>query len=141
MITQNIQTLKNPSLDFQGTDEELKTLISLLEFELRANPGQKGVGLSAIQINIPLKVSIIRHDKVIFNLYNAKIVKAEQPFIFDGEGCLSFPNLYKKTKRFNIIEVMNGNGELLKFSGFDAVAVQHELDHVEGIIFTERVAE
>ena len=141
MITQNVQTLKNISVDFIGSEEELKILISLLEFELVNNSEQKGVGLSAIQINIPIRVAIIRNGKEAFNLYNAKIIKQEQPFVFEGEGCLSFPQQYCNTKRFNLIEILNGNGEVLKFSGFLACAVQHELDHWDGIIFTERINE
>lgn len=136
MITINEQTLRNPSLDFKGTDEELKTLISLLEFELKSAPG-KGIGLSAIQINIPLKVAIIRSGKDIFNLYNAIIMKVEQPFVFRGEGCLSFPGVYENTNRYNLIEVKNGNGEVLKFSGVLAVAVQHEIGHWYSDLFID----
>ena len=139
MVTTNVDTLKNISLDFTGTTEELKTLISLLEFELQSNPGQNGVGLAAIQINIPLRVAIIRNGKEAFNLYKAKIIKAEQPFIFEQEGCLSFPNQYYNTNRYNLIEVLNGNGEILKFSGFNAVIASHEIDHWNSVIFTEKI--
>ena len=82
MITQNSQTLRNISLDFTGTLEELYSLFSLLEFELKSHPGQKGVGFSGIQINVPIRVAIIRHEKTAINLYNAVITKQEQPFIF-----------------------------------------------------------
>jgi methionyl-tRNA formyltransferase len=138
MITQNLETLRNVSLDFAGTDEDFKTLISLLEFELKVNQ-QKGVGLSAIQINVPLRVAIIRQDKTVLNLFNAKIIKAEQPFTFKGEGCLSFPGDYHDTKRFNLVTIRNGNGEEIKLSGFLAVAAQHEMDHWDGVVFTDKV--
>ena len=141
MVTTNVDTLKNISLDFTGTTEELKTLISLLEFELQSNPGQNGVGLAAIQINIPIRVAIIRFGKEVYNIYNAKIIRQEQPFIYKGEGCLSFPQQYYNTKRFNLIEILNGNGEILKFSGFLAVVVNHEIDHWNGVIFTEKINE
>ena len=131
MITRNTDTLKNISLDFTGTPEEYSKLINLLEFELRAsNP--KGVGLSAIQINIPLRVAIIRHDKVGLNLYNTEIIDKSQPFIFKGEGCLSFPGQFINTKRYNQITIRNGNGETASFSGFTAIAIQHEIAHWSG---------
>ena len=128
MITYNQDTLKNISLDFTGSAEELQTLIYLLEFDLKNSPN-KGVGLSAIQINIPLRVAIIRHEKTVINLYNAKIIKMEQPFTFKQEGCLSIPGIFLDTKRYNIIEIRNGDSEILKLSGFIAVAVQHEICH------------
>jgi peptide deformylase len=138
MITQNIDTLRNPSLDFMGSAEDLKALISLLEFELKSNPGN-GVGLSAIQINIPLRVAVIRAEKTVINLINAKIIKAEQPFTFKGEGCLSFPGEFHNTTRFNIVNILNGDGEEIKLSGFLAVVAQHEMDHWEGAIFRDKV--
>lgn len=140
MITQNLETLRNPSLDFTGTDEELKTLISLLEFELKSSPGQKGVGLSAIQINVPMRVAIIRHEKTVINLYNAVITKTEQPYTFTNEGCLSFPQKFIDTTRFNLIEVLNGDGTVLKFSGFISACVQHEIDHFNAILYLDRSA-
>lgn len=138
MITQNVDTLRNISLDFTGSDDDFKALITLLEFELKSNPNGKGVGLSAIQINVPLRVAIIRHEKQIVNLFNAVIIKAEQPYTFKGEGCLSFPGMFHDTKRYNILTVRNGNGEELKFSGFMAAVVQHELDHWEGVVFMDK---
>jgi peptide deformylase len=138
MITQNVDTLRNISLDFSGTDDDFKALITLLEFELKSNPNGKGVGLSAIQINVPVRVAIVRFEKQVFNLFNAKIVHKEQPYTFKGEGCLSFPGMFHDTKRYNLIRVLNGNGEELKFSGFLAAIVQHELDHWDGVVFTDK---
>jgi len=137
MITTNLETLRNPSLPFTGSIDELKELISVLEFELSSSQ-RKGVGLSAIQINIPLRVAIIRADKTILNLVNAEIIKAEQPFTFKGEGCLSFPGEFKNTTRFNIITVLNGDGEELKLSGFLAVVAQHEIGHFDGEVFLDK---
>jgi peptide deformylase len=142
IITDQIK-LRTKSALFQGTKEELSTLFKQLESELI-----NGYGLSAIQIDIPLKVSIIRirncvksQKRVIIkaiNLYNAEITKQEQPFAFVGEGCLSIPDVYKKTNRYNSIEIKNGDGQILKFTGFEAVVVQHEIDHTNGILFTDR---
>jgi len=148
-ITKNINTLRQVSDPFVGTKEELQAAFDCLEYEFKNHP-VKGNGLSGIQINIPYKVSIIRIEKEIkkfglkkkittsYNLYNAEITKKEQKFVFKGEGCLSFPGQFKDTVRYNILEVKNGDGEVFKFSGLEAVVVQHELDHVDGILFTDR---
>ena len=131
MITQNQSTLKNISLNFEGSAEDYANIIHVLEFEL-ANSKPKGVGLSAIQINIPLRVAIIRMGKKGFNLFNTEIIEKSQPFVFKNEGCLSFPGKYINTKRYNQITIRNGNGEEAKLSGDDAIVVQHEISHWEG---------
>ena len=138
MITYNIETLRNPSLDFDGTEENLKHIIMLLEFELKTHPQTSGVGLSAIQINVPVKVAIVRLEKLVLNLINAQIIHAEQPYEFEGEGCLSLPGYFCKTKRYNLITLRNGDGSETKYSGYEAAVIQHEIDHWHGIIFTDR---
>ena len=104
----------------------------------------KGTGLSAIQISVPYRIAVIRLKSTIkvykekkeivtsYDLYNAKIIDKQQPWIFKGEGCLSLPGKFVNTKRYNIIKVRNGDGKILSFSGFAAVVVQHEISHWDG---------
>ncbi len=141
MITINLDVLRTKSHEFKGTSEQLKKLITILEYELNNNPVGKGVGLSAIQINIPYRVAIIRSKTTSLDLYNAKILKAEQPFTFKGEGCLSFPGKFINTNRYNIIEVENGDGKIHKFSGTEAVIVAHEICHFEGDLLIDHQTE
>jgi peptide deformylase len=138
MITQDLETIRQVSEPFNGTEEELKALFECLEFELKTANG-RGVGLSAIQINIPIRACIIR-GSFKHNLYNAKIVSRQQKYVFKFEGCLSIPRVTEATTRYNLIEVQNGNGETFKVSGFDAVIIQHEIDHWDGVLFTDRKA-
>lgn len=152
MITENIDTLRLVSDPFSGTEEELKAMFDCLEHEFN-NHAVKGTGLSGIQVNLPYRVAIIRIEReckahgrmrktlISHNLYNAEVLRKEQPFTFKGEGCLSVPGEFKSTKRFNFIEIKNGDGEILRFSGFDAVVVQHELDHWDGVLFTDHAVE
>lgn len=149
MITQNLDTLKSKSEEV--LEDELDTIIQALEddFETVKN---KGVGLSAIQINIPKRVSIIRQSYVVkvgrnkvkrelkYNLYNAEILEKDQPFEFKNEGCLSIPDIRKNTQRYNRVKIKNGNGEILNFTGLLAVIAQHEMDHWDGVLFTDRLA-
>jgi peptide deformylase len=140
MITQNIDTLRNKSVPFDGTEEDLKHIISILDFELSHGP-MKGAGLSAIQINIPVRVAIIRVQSQNVDLYNAEIIRAEQPFVYKKEGCLSFPNKFLDTNRYNLVVVRNGDGKELTFSGFAAVVVQHEIGHWDGDLYLDHTAE
>jgi peptide deformylase len=141
MITVNVDVLRTKSLPFDGTPAELAALVEVLEFELSHSPVRNGVGLSAIQVNIPYRVSIIRSKTSTINLFNAKITKAEQPFTFKGEGCLSFPGQFVDTKRYNLVTVVNGDGQEYKYSGFDAVLVAHEIGHWEGDLYIDHKAE
>ena len=152
MITKSIDTLRIKSENFQGTEEDLKAIVENLEFELKQHKGDS-VGLSGIQIGVPVRVAIIRLNHKIkfhgveremkesYDLYNAKIISQSNPFNFKGEGCLSFPNQFCTTRRYNQITVVNGDGKEYKFSGFTAVVIQHELDHWEGMVFTDRKVE
>ena len=149
MITTSESTLRLKSEPFTGTEEELQELIRCLEFEMN-NSRRAGIGLSAIQIMIPKRVGIIRisfRDKKLnrdivkeINLYNAEIVEKKQTFIFKGEGCLSIPNTFCDTERYNWIKVRNGDGTEEVYSGLEAVAIQHELDHLDGILFIDHLS-
>lgn len=148
MIVTNTDSLRTKSNDFIGTEEELQSLIECLEFELKQSKSP-GVGLSAIQIGIPKKVAIIRNKRLMkvrgkkqviedtYNLYNTKIISQSNPFIYKGEGCLSMPFEIYNTKRFNEIEIENGDNKRYKFSGFLAVVVQHELNHWYGKLISD----
>lgn len=141
MITENINTLRVKSLDFDGTPEELSDIVKVLEFELQHAHTKGGVGLSGIQINIPYRVAIIRNGALKLNLYNAKITDKQQPYKFEGEACLSLPGQSCDTTRFNMVTVLNGDGTETKHSGFDAVIVQHEIGHWDGELFTDHKIE
>lgn len=118
-------------------ENEKDELIRSLEEELK---NEQGIGLSAIQIGILKKAAIVRiptvSGMISVNLINAKIEKSFDPFIFAEEGCLSFPNDRFDTKRYNEILVTN-DVEPKRFvaTGLLAVAIQHELDHLDGVLF------
>jgi peptide deformylase len=102
--------------------------------------GLPGVGLAAPQIGIPKKMAIIRIDNNIsFDLINAEIKEKYNPFIFDGEGCLSFPNKYAKTSRYKEIVVVNNLVDPKCFiaTEFSSVVISHELDHLEKRLLTD----
>lgn len=118
--------------------EEVSNIILQLEKSLKDSEVE-GIGLAANQIGIKKRVAIIRMDKISINLVNADITSSYDKILVDGEGCLSFPGRTEKTFRFNEIHVKN---EVYPYNfiavGLLSVAIQHELDHLNGILFTER---
>lgn len=116
--------------------KEYGEIIALLENELKhsASLGRPGIGLAAIQCGINKNVAIIRiSDQYSVNLVNCKIKEEYDPFIFEGEGCLSFPGRFETTKRYGEIYITNNAIEPYSFivGGLMGVVVQHELDHLD----------
>lgn len=122
--------------------DEVNDLRKKLEDALKwsAQHGQPGVGLACPQIGIPKAMAIVRvDDELHVDLVNAQISESFYPTEFDGEGCLSFPGVFVKTVRHREIVV---EGNLIwpyRFivTGFAAVVVQHELDHLKGVLLPD----
>ena len=128
---------KSEPISVDGIDRKkaLDEVINDLEDSLVE---QKGIGLTAIQIGIPLQVSIIRiPNKEPMNLYNAKIIEKEKPIKFK-ELCLSIPGLTILTRRYNTIIWENGDGQKYSADGIEGIVVQHEIDHMNGKTMLDR---
>lgn len=101
-----------------------------------------GIGLAANQVGIPYRIFAMRGYPENFVCVNPRIVNFSSQEIALEEGCLSFPNLVVKIKRPKEIRVrfQTPNGETITrmFDGMTARVFQHELDHLNGIIFYKR---
>ena len=108
-----------------------------------------GAALAAIQIGEPLKLTVVRNDfddaksKEFTTLVNPEIVKSSNENVSDVEGCLSVPGVYGRVSRPLKIKVkaqdINGDPIRLTLEGFPARVLQHEIDHMNGIIFLDHV--
>ncbi len=108
-----------------------------------------GAALAAIQIGEPLKLTVVRNyfddskGKEFTTLVNPEIVKASPEQVSDVEGCLSVPGIYGRVKRPLKIKVkaqdIDGHPIRLTLEGFPARVLQHEIDHMNGIIFLDHV--
>lgn len=102
----------------------------------------KGVGLAANQVGIPLRVFVMRGSPENFVCFNPKIVYASEEIDSMEEACLSFPGVSVKVKRPKEIKVRfqtpSGETTTMNFSGLTARVFQHELDHLDGILFFNR---
>lgn len=100
----------------------------------------KGAGLAAIQIGVPLRFALLILDGKEEILINPRIVIGKGKRIFKNEGCLSIPYSYVDTERFYYIEYLSGNNKIKKAINFKAILIQHEIDHMDGILNIDRKA-
>ena len=138
----------HPVLDF---GPNLKALAQDLIDTLESTPG---VGLAAPQIGTLTRISYIDltrhkgkqkvplHRALRYFIVNPKIVRAAGNQV-PREGCLSVPDLLGNVRRFNEVVVksldLEGNERLLEAQGFEALALQHEIDHLDGTLFLDRI--
>lgn len=121
------------------TDEIRQLVEDMFEAMYAAN----GVGLAAPQVGVNLALMIIDlgDDPLIF--INPKIIKKSGKEICN-EGCLSFPGLSEKVERATRVVAqaidLNGDEFEIKAEGLLARAIQHETDHLEGILFVDRIS-
>jgi peptide deformylase len=146
--------LNNPAKTVRIFDRKLAQLISDLSDTLIAAKKPKGVGLAAPQIGQPWRVFVIRptQDDAIRVFINPKIMStsddSSQSTDMDDkklEGCLSVPRIWGKVRRHIslVLSYQDSQGQHHKerFEGFPATIIQHETDHVDGILFTQRILE
>ncbi len=135
-------------------DRKLNKLIEDMKATLRATVNPKGVGLAATQVGVGLRIFLTRPtEKTKIRVFiNPEIIKKSDE-LTDGipergnklEGCLSIPNIWGKVRRTSSVTLRyqdeTGQVRQEEFSGFLATIIQHETDHVNGILFTQRVLE
>ena len=103
------------------------------------------VGLAAIQVGVPIRFAIWRpKGKPETWLVNPEIVEASESIQFHGEGCLSVPGRWFQTWRYGRIKFLNdvdgrGRKEVFELTGLEAFIVQHEIDHMDGILCGARL--
>lgn len=139
IIKEPTVTLRQKSLPISAITSEIKGLILDMVQTMKA---AKGVGLAAPQIGNNVMLCIISTDKGPLALINPKITWKSLRKDVEEEGCLSCPNANIKVKRAKIIYVkaLNENGQILNFkaTGFFARVIQHEVDHLNGILILDK---
>lgn len=131
---------KMPNFDFS------KPIVDPIELSARLKLTMKkygGLGLAANQCNIPARCFVIQDGEKEIEFFNPRILESSEEKDNMIEGCLSFPGLMLKIPRSNylIVEYENETGVTIKsqIAGLSARIFQHELDHLNGIKFTEKV--
>lgn len=118
-------------------------ILRLLDDMVETMEGANGIGLAAPQVGISKRMIVIRIGKNdLLELINPSLLcrKGEES---DVEGCLSFPGMYGEVPRALEVEVeaLNREGKkiTIKGTGLLARALQHEIDHLDGILFVDKV--
>lgn len=128
-----------PDFVFESGDTTAMHVATLLGEAMLA---YNGIGLAAPQIGEHIRAFAVRTDPVMV-CFNPRIVDVSQEEIVMDEGCLSFPGAILKINRARHIRMRYQNplGETMtdKFTGMTARIILHELDHLNGIVFTDLV--
>ena len=141
--------LKKKSKEIEVIDEKIKQLGQDMLDTMYKNDG---IGLAACQVGM-LKRMIVYDIRYIEEdakkeghiLINPKIISRSKTMIEVEEGCLSFPDLYKNVVRYEKVTVeytdINGKKKKINAKDIEAVVLQHEIDHLDGIVFLDRYDE
>ena len=132
--------LRQHSAEVKTVDEEIRRLVSDLFETMDA---ARGVGLAANQVGVARRVAVVDADGDRFAMIDPTIVEAEGRATAE-EGCLSIPDIYADVTRPErvIVEALDidGNRYRREASGLKARAIQHEIDHLDGILFLDHLS-
>jgi len=116
-------------------------VIKLLDNMAETMYDAEGVGLAAPQVGVSKRIVVIDTGDGLFELINPEIVEKEGTAI-ESEGCLSIPGVSGEVERAYrvVVKALNREGEECRYQGegLQARAFQHELDHLEGILFVDK---
>lgn len=135
--------LTTPTTLVKEIDDELVDLLDELHDMMVKHDG---IGLAANQLGESLRVAIVQIDDEsgLFEMINPKIIKKKGKTI-DVEGCLSFPDVYGTVERFDEITVRfvdrEGYEVEVETSGYLSRVMQHEIEHLDGKLFTDKIIE
>tara|TARA_B100001250_G_scaffold99475_1_gene83680 strand:- start:31 stop:555 length:525 start_codon:yes stop_codon:yes gene_type:complete len=143
ILTEPNKTLRQISIPVKKVGKEEKNLMDdMLETMYEA----KGIGLAAIQIGVPKRIIVMdisknNEKKNPMYFVNPIIKNKNSDLSRYEEGCLSVPDQFAEVDRPSSCEVeyldYNGKKKILKTSGLLATCIQHEMDHLEGILFID----
>jgi peptide deformylase len=129
-----------------GVDEDAEVLEqAMCNFMIENH----GIGLAANQIGLAKRVFVMGSNNIDgfpkpFALFNPKVLEASDETTHDKEGCLSYPDLWLSVKRPAVIRVeyqdSKGTTHEAAMSGLIARCFQHELDHLDGVCFVDKVS-
>ncbi|WP_022851140.1 peptide deformylase [Limisalsivibrio acetivorans] len=140
------EVLRRENLPVEVVDEEIRTLLDNMAETMYEN---MGVGLAAPQVGVNKRVIVVdisagEEPDGLMKLVNPQIVDFGEETVLGEEGCLSIPGEYEPVTRPDKVTVkaLNEDGEelVIEADGFLARALQHEMDHLEGVLFLDRLS-
>ena len=146
IITAPDPRLREVSQPVSAVDDDVRTLMDDMLDTMYAAPG---VGLSAIQVGVAQRIVVIDVAKdpeppTPLRLVNPEIIHRGDTVGPHEEGCLSFPDQYEEVERPSAVQVryLDENNEirLVRATGLLAIALQHEIDHLDGVLLVDHVS-
>ena len=137
------ETLRQPSKPVEHIDDSLHELIRDMFITMDTD---KGIGLAAPQVGKNIRLFIVKIDDGVERVFiNPLIVGTSEKQCSYEEGCLSIPKMYADVIRPESVTVqyqdINGRRRTIEATGLLARVIQHEYDHLEGILFIDRLSE
>jgi peptide deformylase len=134
--------LRQPTILFDFNTRQDSEYVAYSLAESMSHYG--GLGLSANQVGLKDRVCAINMGKEAWVMFNPVIIEKSETLANFSEGCLSYPGLYLKVPRSDHVKVrfqaIGGQFVEKEMDGLTAVCVQHELDHLDGIRYTDLVS-
>jgi peptide deformylase len=138
--------LRRPSLEVETHDPDVKLLIARMLVTLKK---ADGVGIAAPQVGINRRVIVVQRldqeGQPYVAYMNPEITRFSRTMVTDWEGCLSVPAGYGRVERASAIHVAfdqpDGTRAGVRVQGFTARIFQHEIDHLDGVLFIDRMRE
>ena len=143
ILTEPDPFLRQKSIKVDEVDDNIKSLMNDMIETMYDAPG---IGLAAIQIGVPKRIIVIdltKEDEKKNPLFfvNPEIITKSNHNSSYEEGCLSVPNQFAEISRPNRCKIRyldyNGNEKILEAEGLLATCIQHEMDHLEGVLFID----
>jgi peptide deformylase len=129
-------------------DDSIKNLAADMAETMKGYGSEEeaGVAIAAVQVGVPIRMTVVRDDELpegYFVLINPEIVKGSKGEIIDLEGCMSVPLKYGRVARHEKLKVkgtdLDGHKIEIKAEGLMARILQHEIDHMNGLLFLNHV--
>jgi peptide deformylase len=132
--------LRQHSPEVKTVDDEVRRLV---EDMFETMDAAKGIGLAANQVGVSRRVAVVDVDGDRFAMIDPRIIETEGQAVAE-EGCLSIPDIYGDVTRPDrvVIEALDsaGNRYRKEATGLKARAIQHEIDHLDGILFLDHLS-
>ncbi len=151
IITYPEKSLSHPSAKVETIDEKIHELIRDMGETMSQ---ESGVGLAAPQVGVNKRILVYNaraadpeddgSEEKITALINPEIIEASGSYLSENEGCLSVVDFRADVKRYETVRVraqdINGRELAFEARGLPAVIMQHEIDHLDGILFIDRIS-
>ncbi len=145
VLTSENKTLREVSVEL--TEEEIKSpeTKALVSDLIETMNIENGIGIAAPQVGILKRLIIIDMGKGAKSYINPKILSRSDKESENEEGCLSVPGIFGMVNRSNAVTVEfikpNGKPKKIKVKGLEAIVFQHEIDHLDGVLFIDKVTD